>query len=150
MSEQAILTNYSVYVVAEILALLNIKLEHVIKSGVAFTMDVIAKKADQLVLMCKKAAKLDGRKLIKSRSKDMVGTAIAYMRSEFGHVGLRIEKMRKRKRFCERMYIVKADELEDVKRLAIGNVELLLSRKREMQDTRQDTSLEALSAPTLE
>ena len=53
MSEQAILTNYSVYVVAEILALLNIKLKHVIDTGVALTDDMIAEKADQLVLMCK-------------------------------------------------------------------------------------------------
>ena len=60
MSE--ILSNYSVYVVAEILALMNIKLKHVIDNGVAFPVDMIAEKADQLVLMCKKAAQLDGRK----------------------------------------------------------------------------------------
>ena len=107
MSEQAILTHYSLYVVAEILALLNINLEHVIDTGVALTMDVIAEKADQLVLMCKKAAKLEGRrKLRSSRSKDTVGTAIAYMRSDFGHVGLQIKKMRKRKT-CHQGYVIK-------------------------------------------
>ena len=131
MSEQAILTHYSLYVVAEILALLNINLEHVIDTGVALTMDVIAEKADQLVLMCKKAAKLEGRrKLRSSRSKDTVGTAIAYMRSEFGHVGLQIKKMRKRKT-CHQGYVIKADQLEDVKRLTIQNVGLLHSRNRE-------------------
>ena len=67
MSE--ILSNYSVYVVAEILALMNIKLKHVIDNGVAFPVDMIAEKADQLVLMCKKAAQLDGRKKLRlSRS----------------------------------------------------------------------------------
>ena len=49
MSE--ILSNYSVYVVAEILALMNIKLKHVIDNGVAFPVDMIAEKADQLVLI---------------------------------------------------------------------------------------------------
>ena len=73
MSEQAILTNYSVYVVAEILALLNIKLEHVIATGVALTDDMIAEKADQLVLMCKKAAQLEGRRKVRSvEEKDIL------------------------------------------------------------------------------
>ena len=131
MSE--ILSNYSVYVVAEILALMNIKLKHVIDNGVAFPVDMIAEKADQLVLMCKKAAQLDGRKKLRlSRSKDMVGVTIAYMRSEFGNVGLRIEKMRKRKRDCARMYLIKAYKLEDVHRLTIDNIGLLRSRNIEM------------------
>ena len=134
MSEQAILTNYSVYVVAEILALLNIKLKHVIDTGVALTDDMIAEKADQLVLMCKKAAQLEGRRKVRS-SKDTVGIAVAYMRSEFGNVGIRIEKMRKRKIYCQRMYVIKADQMEDVKRLTIENVGLLHSRNIEMVST---------------
>ena len=131
MSEQAILTNYSVYVVAEILALLNIKLKHVIDTGVALTDDMIAEKADQLVLMCKKAAQLEGRRKVRS-SKDTVGIAVAYMRSEFGNVGMRIEKMRKRKRDCQRMYLIKAYQLEDVHRLTIDNIGLLRSRNIQM------------------
>ena len=114
MSDQAILNNYSV---------------------VAFNVDMISEKADQLVLMCKKAAQLDGRrkKLRIARSKDMVGITIAYMRIEFGNVGLRIEKMRKRKRDCQRMYLIKAHQLEDVSRLTIDNIGgLLRSRHIEM------------------
>ena len=99
MSEQAILTNYSVYVVAEILALLNIKLEHVIATGVALTDDMIAEKADQLVLMCKKAAQLEGH------SKDTVDIAVTYMRSQ-----------------------IKEDQMEDVKRLTIENAVRIKAR----------------------
>ena len=104
MSEQAILTNYSVYVVAEILALLNIKLKHVIDTGVALTDDMIAEKADQLVLMCKKAAQLEGHGKVRS-SKDTVDIAVTYMRSQ-----------------------IKEDQMEDVKRLTIENAVRIKAR----------------------
>ena len=98
MPEQARLTHYSVYVVGRILTMLNIKLEHVIDTGATFTIADIAEKADQLIIMCEKAAQLDGRGKVRSilHEDDKAYAAVVFIRSEFRQVGLRIDKTRKR------------------------------------------------------
>ena len=98
MPEQARLTHYSVYVVGRILTMLNIKLEHVIDTGATFTIADIAEKADQLIIMCEKAAQLDGRGKVRSilHEDDKAYAAVVFIRSEFRQVGLHIDKMRKR------------------------------------------------------
>ena len=80
------------------MTMLNIKLEHVIDTGATFTIAEIAEKADQLIIMCEKAAQLDGRGKVRSilHEDDKAYAAVVFIRSEFRQVGLHIDKMRKR------------------------------------------------------
>ena len=113
MPKHVRLTQYSVYVVGRILSMLNIKIEHVIDTGATFTIDEIAEKADQLILMCETASRLDGRDKVRSTvdEDDKTHAVVVFIRSEFRQVGLRIDKIRKRKRDgANKRYSIKLDD----------------------------------------